>query len=478
MLKALIIGADAVAPEYILAKPRSYPTLGRMITQGASGRHSAFVQKGYAGSYSSEQNWSSIYTGLSPQMHEISTNLIRGECRRPRMDDYAALQPFWDVLNKSGLTIGLWAADCCPYPVEVDSYAVSIKYDLIATPAENRESPREIHLHTKDQWLGRFLTASPPPRLFPQTLKQQGYSFEELRTNPDKARDAIEKYHFQDSLKNFEEELEYFFSRMRAVQREHPTNILYFFTPTTDLIAHCCMHCDDNDVLIKAYQLLDRYIGELIAEFNPELTVVLSDHGMQNFRELIHCSDHQVQREAFSARDEVIWLDNGYIAFEAHNGALLFTAHSLNGVFLASGEGIRNTSITGMRIVDVYPTLLEMLRIEVPAGREGFVMDIFDRPAVNAGKLLKTEDVRYESIALIQAHEMSVTDIILNELYIESRFANITVVGEAKYEEMFRNNPRVSNFLSHDMFNPEDFEKIYCGFYNASSKHMAHVRVL
>ncbi len=478
MLKALIIGADAVSPDYVLAKPELFPALGSMIAHGASGVHAAYVQKGYAGSYASEQNWSSIYTGLPPWEHGISTYTAHGEQRKPGMGDFDALQPFWRALNENGLTVGLWAANACSHPIEIDGYAACIDYDTIDAPVEERDSPRELRLHAKDKRLERLLKGAPPPRRFPRTLGQQGRSFEDLRNDPDTAREAMEKYHFQDALENFENELEYFFSGMRAAQKEFPTDVLYFFTPTTDLIAHCCMHCDDNDVLIKAYQLLDRRIGEFIAEFNPELTVVLSDHGMQNFKDLIQCADRQTQREAFAARDDVIWLDNGYIAFEAHNGALLFTAHALNGVFLARGNGIRHTSIGKMRILDIYPTLLEMLEIEVPAGRQGFVMDIFDRPVLNKSRLLKEENVKREAVALLQTHEMSVMDIILNELHIESRFADITVVGEPKYEEIFRNNPRVADFVPEDRFDAKNFDKVYCGFYNAASKRMAHMRVL
>ena len=50
--------------------------------------------------------------------------------------------------------------------------------------------------------------------------------------------------------------------------------------------------------------------------------------------ELVNCTDEKVRREAFAASDEVIWLPNGYIAFEARNGALLFTAHGLKGLFI------------------------------------------------------------------------------------------------------------------------------------------------
>lgn len=477
MLKALIVGADSVSPGYIFNKRALFPTLDRMIAHGASAAYSAYVQKGYAGSYSSEQNWISIYTGLHPRQHGISTNRVRGERRRPRMADMDDLHPFWIMLNNSGYSVGLWAADSCVFPTVVNGYAASVGYDMIETPADCRIAQRKWHIHEKEQWLRRHLRGEPPPRLYPKTLRQQGYSFEDLKASPAKAWHAIQRYHFQEALENFEEELCCFFAAMREVQLASPVDVLYFYTPTPDLIAHCCMYCDDNETLIKAYQLLDRHMGMFIDEFKPELTVFLSDHGQQNFKDLVKCSDPSVQREAFAARDDVIWLENGYIAFEAHNGALLFTAHALHGVFIAHGAGIRHSAVSGMRTLDIYPTILEMLGITVPPGRPGFVMDVFDRPPVNPGMLLDPGKRSRKSVALVQTHALDIMDIVLNELYNELRFADITVVGEPKYSEIFSGNPRVAGFIPIETFSPDAFDAVYCGFYNEASGLMKHVLV-
>ena len=477
MLKALIFAADAVSPDYILDKRELFPNLNRMIEEGASARYSTYVQKGYEGSYSSEQNWASIYTGLTPREHGITTCNIRGEMRRPEMRDFGNLQPFWKVLNDNGLSVGLWAADNCVAPSPINGYAVSCKYEMIETPIQNREAPRTIQLCEKDQYLAAYLGSGPPPRRYPKTLLQQGYTFEQLKRDADLAEEAVAKYHFQDSLENLEAELNYFINAMIRVQREHPVDALFFYTVTTDLIAHCCLCCEDNDVLIAAYKLMDKYLGKLIEEVNPEIIVFLSDHGQQNFKDLIKCSNIDVQREAFAARDEVLWLKNGYIAFEAHNGALLFTAHALKGTFIASGKGIKRTSVNEMRSLDFYPTLLEMLNIKIPENRSGYVVDIFNKPVANSNKLLNPDIIKHKSIALLQCHAVNLMDIFINELYIENRFADITIVGELKYEEIFLNNPRITGFISFDRFDAASFDEVYCGFYNENSKVIRHIRI-
>lgn len=476
MLKAMIFSADSVDPNIIFKHMESFPFLNQMISKGAFSSYSAYVQKGYQGSYSSEQNWASIYTGLSPSAHQINTNRVRNENRSAIMQDFAAFQPFWQILNEHGYCVGLWGAVNCNMPCPINGYTVSVNSEMLSSPVPVREIPRKIQLCEKDTYLKPYFDNLPPDRRYPKTLIQQGYTFQQLMDNPDLAEEALKNYCFEDAIPNFEEELSYWFTSMKKVQKDHPADVLYLYTPTTDLIAHCCMCSEDNPVLIAAYQLLDCYIGKFIEEFQPEIMMFLSDHGQQNFKDLIPCKNPVIQREAFSAREDVIWLKNGYIAFEARNGALLFTAHALKGAFIVSGPDIRHTCIHEMRTLDIYPTLLEMFGIKVPEGRNGYVQDIFTRPVINADYLFPAERKR-KQIAFIQTHKVSLTDIMLNELYNENRFADITVAGEAKYMDIFLGNPRIAGFIPFDEFDSALFDEVYCGFYNADTNLMKHIKI-
>ena len=421
MLKALIVGADGVCPDYIFEHPERYPNLTKLCKTGASASYSAYVQKGYQSSYLSEMNWASIYTGLPPWEHHITVKAGVG-CRMPSMGQFNGLAPFWEQMNLNGLRVGLWAADCCADPTAINGYVIASRYTMLETPAPIRTAPRTLQTCEKDRPLLELLPGEPPPRLYPRTLEQQGYTFAQLRQDPELAWRAIEAYHFQDALDNFRAELEYFYQAICTVQRQNPVDVLYFYTPTTDLIGHCTMYCDGCGTLTKAYQLLDEYVGKWMDALQPENVIVLSDHGMSNFQELVRTSDERVRREAFAARDEVIWLPNGYIAFEARNGALLFTAHGLKGTFIAAGKDIRHTVLHEMRTLDVYPTLLELLGAAVPAGRAGYVLDIFNRPLRNQSSLLREADTVYTTAAVLQCVTPNMTDIVLNELYVRHRF--------------------------------------------------------
>ncbi|MBR1494692.1 MAG: alkaline phosphatase family protein [Acidaminococcaceae bacterium] len=475
-LTALIIGADALKPEYIFGHPYRYPNLSRLVEYGASGTFSAYVQKGYHGSYVSEMNWPSIYTGLHPWEHGFSCWDNHGNRIMPSMKQFQGLTPFWEICNKAGLKVGLWAADCCEYPTEIDGYAVSAYYKMLETPDEIRTRSRTLQVAEKDQKILNLIQGKVPPRLYPKTLEQQGYTYEELLQNPKLAWKAVEEYHFEDVLDNFADELDFFTKAMFVTQKKYPVDVLHFFTPTTDLAAHFSMYCDDADVLVRTYQLLDDYLGRWIEEFRPENVIVTSDHGMINFKEQVSCADEDIRREAFSARDQVIWLPNGYIAFQGENGALLFTSHALKGTFIIAGKGIRHTHVKQMRTLDIYPTMLEMIGLEIPQGKSGFVQDVFDRPLINSDRSFPAE-VSYRTAAVLQCYAPNLTDIVLNEIYIRNRFTRLTVVGEEKYREIFLNNPRVSGFLPYSAFRPNEFDEVYVGVYNETTGLTRHVRV-
>ena len=63
--------------------------------------------------------------GLAPWEHKIAAVGPDGCRRTPSMNGFEGLDPFWKMLNDAGLRVGLWAADCCVKPVEIDGYAVS-----------------------------------------------------------------------------------------------------------------------------------------------------------------------------------------------------------------------------------------------------------------------------------------------------------------------------------------------------------------
>jgi hypothetical protein len=210
----------------------------------------------------------------------------------------------------------------------------------------------------------------------------------------------------------------------------------------------------------------------MMVSLKPERTVFMSDHGQKNFGELVKCSDESVSKEAFGEIDSSVFLPGGFIAMPGRNGALLLSYHALKGCFAAAGEGIKNCKISDMRALDIYPTLLEMFDIKVPENRCGFVQDIFNKEYVNE-KILKDDKIEYNKLAIIQTHTVDITDIFINELYLQNRFSKIIEKKKKKYTEIFLANPRVSEFLPLEDIDLqkelECFDIVYGCHYNAKT---------
>ena len=435
-----MIGADALEYSVIENNIEKFPNIKKMMNTGAYAKYDAYVQKGYKESYVSEMNWASIYTGLEPWRHRVKIVSDEGVRRTPDMNSFDGIAPFWKVLNENGYTVGLWAADCCVEPLAIDGYVVSAKYHMLEDPRENRLSTRELQVNSGN------------------------YRICGIDNNP------------PDYLQNFEAELDYFFTGMEQTQKENGVDMLFFYTPTTDLIAHSCMYEDDTDVLVKAYSILDRKIGQLAKTLNPQNLILMSDHGMMNFKDVVKTQDENIKREAFSDKDKVIWLPNGYMAFEAHNGALLFTAHAMKGFFLASGNAFEHKTISGMRTIDIYPILLELFGCRVPDGRLGMVPDIFKKNGL-LNQERKFIEHKKDKVALIAAHEPAIVDIVTNELYVHYRDIEITVIAEDRYEEIYRNNPRVRAFAEYSSFSPDQYDVILSTLFNRNTNKIGVITI-
>ena len=91
--------------------------------------------------------------------------------------------------------------------------------------------------------------------------------------------------------------------------------------------------------------------------------------------------------------------------------------------------------------------------------------------------MLKQDNISYKSVALIQSHSVEITGVFINELYLQNRFVQITVIGELKYKEIFLGNPRVFGFVSFECFELLQYDEVYCGLYNEGTGSLNHLRI-
>jgi hypothetical protein len=188
-----------------------------------------------------------------------------------------------------------------------------------------------------------------------------------------------------------------------------------------------------------------------------------------------------LQKECFGFADKSIWLKNGSIIAKARNFGLISCIHEMKGCFIASGQNFRKGKIDSMRSIDFYPTLLELLNIKTPLNREGYVLDIFEnKQIINEDKLITKYNHKIKNIAIIQDMEVPEFNRIINEVYLDNRFAIITIFGEEKYKNVFQCNPRVSYYKIIedgilDMNKLQEYDKIFLSYRNNKTNELNYI---
>jgi len=61
--------------------------------------------------------------------------------------------------------------------------------------------------------------------------------------------------------------------------KNHPVDVLMFYTDRVDQVYHFCRERADGDLITTAHLELDRLLEKLVKQYSPENIVVFSDHG-------------------------------------------------------------------------------------------------------------------------------------------------------------------------------------------------------
>ena len=435
--KLVFLGIDAMMPDVVLNNLDRFPNIRKLCETGATGDYDAYTY-----GYGSRDNWLSIYTGLTPAQHGCRNNRLLATGSIPQSGDYTDKQPFWEVLNRNGLSAGIWRGIITSPPVSIDGYMFCAEPKTM--PGQDR--PTHIGFSTvkeKQDLLAEIEGELPRPPL-PRTLSDLGIDWEQFRDNVKKYEHLITNDFFREGVDYFRLETEYFTGNMIRVQKKHPVDVLFYYTSILDLVQHFQIHEKSQEQIKRCVDALDAAVGRFIDELSPQYFIILSDHGTEPFGSLFPNMPVSVQREAFGMRDKAVWLSDGNIAVRADNGSLMMGPHALKGFCCINGPGILPKKIESMRTVDFYPTLLEMLQMTIPGGREGFVVDIFNRELNNPHQKLVAQ--KPLEIAILQTNEVAREGDTINAVFLDYRFSRITVFGQEKYRHAFLQNGRVHHF--------------------------------
>lgn len=464
-MKVLVIAVDALDPRIVLENIELFPNMKQIMDSGVGGAYAA-----YAYGYGSSDNWATLHTGLEPKQHGIINNLFK-HTRKPMIHDILDQKPFWEVLNEGGLTVGvLNGCDTTP-AVSINGYMASNdRWEKLSDDIENGETLTPI-FNIKDKHLQNYLKGQLrfPDR--PKGPKDYGYTWQDIQEDNSIIKDILSRDDYYESgLDYVEHSLDFFATNMKILEDKNPVDVMWIYMEALDILQHFQSYDKNKRIIIEAVQKLDEFIGRVREDLKPQNIMVISDHGISSMAEMLKHDDIEIQREAFGWRDKSFWIDQETIVSKANNGGFISGLHDYQGTFLVTGENIKNVPSFNMRSIDFYPTLLELCDVKVPENRKGYVLDILDK------KEYINEHLRYQEhdkkkIVLIQNLDVNLFNTVINEVFLENRFAELTLYCEGKYESIFKENKRIAKVIAVDeilnlTIEKHKYDLMVTGYYN------------
>ena len=463
-MKLLVIGIDALSPNLLYSDLDKYPNIKKLVVNGVSGEYD-----GYVYGYGSRDNWISLYTGMEPKEHKVINNTYQPSGKQPRLYDYNDKDPFWKVLNDKGVKVGLWKALSSSPPMPIKGYMVAGEpaFDSLYEDYEIvSEGPMVCD---KDKELLKVIKGTYPKHPTPRSPESFGYTWADIFESPEILHKILDDDYFLEGLDYLSAVLDYSLDNIKRVNEENPVELFWFYDSIFDYLGHFQMHDKNRKVMSKAIEKVDDFIGKLVTVLNPENIILLSDHGQQSLIDFFPNSDIKLQKEAFGLADQSIFLGDNII-LKARNGGFMSAIHSLKATIIMSGDDFSKGSITDMRNLDFYPTLLELFDCLVPENRKGFVQPVYKKEIYTneCKRFPKRKRIR---ILLVQTCEVSEFNRFINDIYNEYRFSDIFVYGEKRYKDIFLVNPQVNDFIcSEENIKVDEYEKVFISFYNNKTK--------
>lgn len=361
-----VVGLDCADPRFVERWREELPYLSHLKAEGVSARLRSV--RGEGGKISTAIAWPSLYTGRTPESHGI-TGWTTEEEALIGPDDVKGL-PIWGALGESGLQTGLLNIPVT-YPLpKVDGFVVSSF--LTPSDADNWYYPEEI----TDTLPGSYNIAAG----YGGPLHGGRYT----------------SLDFEEVKEELFELMEGRWAAMQELMAEEQTDLFMVNFKSLDDIQHFFLdtvedhpdfskkkHDELGNVVKEAYVRLDEIIGELMEHLEDEdYLFVISDHGTSyEQRDLLT----KLKKWAYMLLREK---DFSKLWHSIYHGNNISGGHSIDGVFFAVGPDIQEKRLERIQLIDVMPTVLHLLGVDIPEGVEGRVVkemfdedsDVFHRP--------------------------------------------------------------------------------------------------
>ncbi|MCK4511718.1 alkaline phosphatase family protein [bacterium] len=359
----LLVGLDGLewsAVEPLLEEGR-LPNLQALMNRGVWCRLRSLEPK-----RKSPVIWTTMATGKLPEKHGIS-DYVDPTTKKLLTSNVRTARTFWDILGERGLTVTVigwlvsWPAE------EVNGYMVTDYFRYPPKP----DRPLPENLTYPDELVAEIEPLRVVDRNIPDSEVERFFDIANAMSGEEAQRLPVdEMFREMRAISDMEghmEQFKDFFAADRTYMavaqhliRKHPTDISVVYLRGTDSVSHkfwaagwpgdVGVEVAETDTRVfgetveRYYVYADEMLGELIAEFGDDATVMV-------------CSDH------------------GFTGPRSPNERGGIKDHGPLGVFVLAGPGIRSGGeIEETSVRDITPTILELFGLPIGEDMDGVVM--------------------------------------------------------------------------------------------------------
>jgi predicted AlkP superfamily phosphohydrolase/phosphomutase/tetratricopeptide (TPR) repeat protein len=356
-LKVLLIGVDGADWKIIntLVAQGMLPNFKKLKTQGAWG----YLQS--IRPMLSPLIWTSIITSKPPDIHGIiDFMIVDPETNKPApiTSNARKVKALWNILFDFNYNctiinwLASWPAETIKGNIVTDRVHYSLrKYDRPVQEDIGKTFPPGLLKEIKN------LIINDEDLSNDRLAKYIHTSAQELQASIKKELTENRISHFRTILASA---LTYHNISLKLFENEQPPFFAIYY-PLVDSVGHLFIkempprlsgvtpqdYAKFKDVVVKAYQLQDRMIGDYLKRMESNTVVIIvSDHGFISGPE----------RKAVVFRKGDIWAE-GF--------------HKINGVFILYGKNVKSGALSTKSVYDIAPTILYLLGFPIAEDMQG-----------------------------------------------------------------------------------------------------------
>jgi predicted AlkP superfamily phosphohydrolase/phosphomutase len=373
--KVFVLGVNGA--EWDIIKPLlvrgEMPNLQRVIENGVSGKLRTVAAPNCPKVYST------IFTSVSPQENGITGFVIGGQTART---DMLKAEPFWSILSKKGVSVGMANVPATFPAVPVNGYLIS----GMLTRGKNCEdgvlcSPKLTEVAGGDPVYPKSMTQ--------ELLQNVGdINIDCSRMPSEKELQGHEAEVVEAWLKGVDDIRAQQLRLFEYLLKNHKKDFMFFVQSCEDRVGHWLypiqphnvnynerIHKLRVDAFPNQYRALDKVIGRILESLPEDTTfIMVSDHGIKPLREM----------EAHDAHKDHAGTTPVIAKHDFEDG------DDVPGLIVAMGPGIKKgykLMSFEASVMDVAPTILHLYGMKAPATMKGRVLnEIFDDARIATAK--------------------------------------------------------------------------------------------